>query len=161
MKIPNLMDIDESGGRSIAGGQIGVNGYFYKGGQFLPNTMAEPGKWKLGKKWVFSGRELVGPGEWGFQPTPFSRSIFTLLAVGAYTRLNDDGTISLNKRSDGEPIFDNQGKPITLETRFRPGVKGVLSIEDFTLGELIDMYEKGACWIDVKPDAETITTATS
>ncbi len=87
-----------------------------------------------------------------------------LLGVGSKTRIDDAGSITLNKRSDGGPILfqgEDGYEPITLETRIRPGVKGVLSQEDFTLGELIDLYMKGARWIDVKPDAETITTAES
>ena len=71
-----IQTIDETG-RAKAGGQLAdSNGYFYKGGQFLPNTNAEPGKWKIDKKWVKSGNELVEPGVRANGPTPFSRSIY-------------------------------------------------------------------------------------
>jgi hypothetical protein len=154
----NLINLVEARSQAQTGGTIGVNGYFYKGGRFLPNTQAEPGTWKVGKKWIKSGRELIAPGEFGMQPTPFSRSLFMLLGVGHKTRLDDRGNITVNQQSDGSPILDNAYEPITVDSRIRPGVKGVLSTEDFTLGELIDLYMKGARWLDVKPDAETITT---
>jgi hypothetical protein len=153
-----LINCVEHAGRAKSGGQIGVNGYFYKGGRFLPNTTAEPGKWKLGKKWVYAGRELIGPGEFGFQPTPFSRSIWVLLGVGSRVNLNNDGSLTLRTQSNGDPVLGHNYEPVTLETRIRPGVKGVLSREDFSLGELIDLYQKGARWIDVRPDIDTITS---
>jgi hypothetical protein len=137
--------------RAAAGGQKGVNGYHYKGGQFLPSTMAEPGKWKVGKKWVTSGRELVEPGVYGYQPTPFSRSIFSM--VNGYS-IAKDGKLTLR---DG--IRDYSGEPITIETKIRPGVKGVLGKEELSYGELIDAYNNGQRWFDVQPDAETMTKA--
>lgn len=43
--------------RAPVGGTIGVNGQFYRGGQFLPNKQAVPGRWKKGRKWVSSTQE--------------------------------------------------------------------------------------------------------
>ena len=141
---------DPSAGRAAAGGQVGVNGYFYKGGQFLPTTMAEPGKWKLDGKWVTSGREEVAPREWGHAPTPFSRSIYAM--INAWTDLKD-GNLSVR---DG--IRDYQGNPVTPDTEIRPGVRGVQGQQALTLQELIDAWNAGQRWFDVQPNAKTITT---
>lgn len=144
-------------GRAVAGGQDGINGYFYKGGQFLPSTMAEPGKWKVDGKWITSGRALIGPGEFGNQPTPFSRSLFELASVGAYTVLNN-GKLSLNRGSEGRGVRASDGSPVTLDMQIRPGVKGALGKESLTLQEIIDNWNAGQRWFDVKPNAEALTT---
>lgn len=136
--------------QAILGGEIGLNGYFYRGGQFLPSTNAEPGKWKIGKKWVLSGRELVAPGVIAVQPTPFSRSILAVL--GGYVFFGADNQIHLR---DGCQ-FGNQS--ITLNTLTRPGVRGVLGQEEISFGELIDAYNSGHRWFDVKPDEVTVTS---
>lgn len=142
--------------RAARGGQEGVNGFFYKGGQFLPHTQAAPGKWKLKGKWINSARELVAPGEFAFQPTPFSRSLFVLAGVGSSTVLND-GRLTLNLGPRGQGVRACDGTPITLAMEIRPGVKGVLGKEALTLGEIIDAWNGGQRWFDVQPDAETIT----
>jgi hypothetical protein len=144
------LPLENETGRAKIGGEIGVNGYFYKGGQFLPNTQAEPGRWKLGNKWVTSGRALIAPGEFGFQPTPFSISIFG--KIRSYTDFNSEGKMVFK---DG---LQWEGEPMTVDTRITPCIKGVRSTEDFSYGELIDLYEHGARWIDVKPDLTCITS---
>lgn len=140
-------------GRAVAGGQEGVNGYFYKGGQFLPTTMAAPGKWKVDKKWITSGRALVAPGEFAYQPTPFSRSLFEIAGVGHYTVVGKDGKMAVNVG-----VRANDGSPVNQYMEIRPGVKGVVGKESLTLGEIVDAWNGGQRWFDVKPDAETLTT---
>ena len=140
--------------RAISGGQEGVNGYFYKGGQFLPTTMAEPGKWKVNGKWVASGKELIEPGVFANQPTPFSRSILSF--IRDWVEINNG-----EMKKIGREIRDYSGSPVTLETMIRPGVKGVLGKEELSLGELIEAYNNGQRWFDVKPDAQTVTTIQS
>lgn len=142
--------------RAKAGGQTGINGYFYKGGQFLPNTQAEPGKWKVAGKWVKSGRALVAPGEFAHQPTPFSRSLFELASVGASTVL-EGGLLSVNKGAQGKGVRFANGEVVTRDTEIRPGVKGILGKESLTLGEIIDAWNSGQRWFDVLPEAPTIT----
>lgn len=137
--------------KAVAGGQTGMNGYHYKGGQFLPSTMAEPGKWKVGKKWVTTGRELVSPGKFEVQPTPFSRSLYTLLGPGYMTVIGGDGKAKMNPGANGDGVRGHDGKPITPETMIRPGVKGVLGKHEFSLKDLIDQYNKGARWIEIEP----------
>lgn len=135
------------------GGETGVNGYFYKGGQFLPSTQAEPGKWKIGKKWVKSSREMIAPGVWESQPTPFSRSLFLLSGVGHFSIMRD-GLLVIN-----EGVRLNDGvTPVTGSLEVRPGVRGVLGKESLTLAEIINAWNEGARWFDVQPDGETITT---
>lgn len=135
--------------RALAGGQTGVNGYSYKGGQFLPSTTAEPGRWKVGKKWITSERELIEPGVMAVQPTPFSRSI--LASLGAYVQVVD-GTLKIR---DG---VNFSGIPITRDTMTRLGVKGVQGKEEISYGELVDAYNNGQRWFDVQPEALTVTT---
>jgi hypothetical protein len=133
------------------GGETGVNGYFYKGGQFLPSTQAEPGKWKIGKKWVTTRREMVAPGVWEVQPTPFSRALFSIAGVGHFTKIVGD------KLEVNSAVFCNDGfTPVTAELELRPGVRGVLGKEALTLGEVVEAWNNGARWFDVQPDAEVI-----
>lgn len=142
----------DKGGRAQAGGEVAKsNGYFYKGGQFLPTTDAEPGKWKIGKKWINSGQELVEPGKKAIQPTPFSRSIFSML--NAYVEQGKDGKLSLK-----EGLKFGDGSKVSLDSEYTPGVKGVMNKEPITVKELIDGYNNGQRWFDVNPDAATLTT---
>lgn len=132
--------------RATIGGETGINGYEYKGGQFLPSTMAEPGKWKVGNRWVKSGKAEIDNNVWEHQPTPFSRSIYEVIR-GQVVR-GKGGELAVNTNmADNSP-----------NAEIRPGVKGVLSKESYTLQELIDQYNKGSRWIDVKPGSATITT---
>lgn len=136
------------------GGEIAEsNGYFYKGGQFLPSTEAEPGKWKIGKKIVTTGKEFVAPGEMATQPTPFSRSIYqAALGRGDFVTQTPEG---LKVR---EGVKTSLGEPVTPEMKIRLGVKGVLGKEELTLQEFVDAYNNGQRWFDVQPDAPTIKT---
>jgi hypothetical protein len=134
------------------GGQIAdSNGYFYKGGQFLPSTAAEPGKWKVDGKWVTTGKRLVEPGTFEVQPTPFSWPIFPML--NPYLNKTPEG---FKFRDDIKAFGD--GSPFDVNAMVRPGVKGAQGKEEISLQELLDAYNKGQRWFDVKPNAETITT---
>jgi len=135
-----------------AGGEIAEsNGYFYKGGQFLPSTEAEPGRWKIGKKVVTTKQEVIAPGEMAVQPTPFSRSIYqAALGQGDWVTKTPEG---LKVR---ENIKTSTGEPITPDMKIRLGVKGVLGKEELTLQEFVDAYNKGQRWFDVQPDARVV-----
>lgn len=117
----------------------------------MPSTDAEPGKWKVGKKWVMTGKELIAPGEYGVQPTPFSRSIFSMVRNNVVW--NDDRT----KFTFRDGMKDFQGKPITENDTFRPGIKGVLGKEEVSYKAMIDAYNGGQRWFDVNPDASIVT----
>jgi len=148
-------------GRAVAGGQIAdSNGYFYKGGRFLPNTTAEPGKWKIGKKWVKSGRELIEPGVIAHAPTPFSRSIYGPMREFVEHPNNDFKKVKLKEGMKTTEIVDGYQTyvPVTHDTEWTPRLADYTHHTPVKIGELIDAYNKGQRWFDVKPDAETITT---
>jgi hypothetical protein len=153
----------ENTGRAKAGGQVAdSNGFFYKGGQFLPNTNAEPGKWKINGKWVKSGTELIEPGVRANAPTPFSRSILNPLREYVdYV----DGDFKKLKLKEGMKVLGKTGddglqhyEPVTLDTTWTPRLADYEHHTPVTIGELIDAYNKGQRWFDVKPNAVTITT---
>jgi len=151
----------EDTGRAKAGGQVAdVNGFFYKGGQFLPNTNAEPGKWKIDKKWVKSSNELVEPGVRANGPTPFSRSIYGPMREFVEHPNNDFSKVKLK---EGMKTLESQDGyqsyvPVTAQTTWTPRLADYEHHTPVTIGELIDAYNKGQRWFDVKPDAVTITT---
>jgi hypothetical protein len=151
----------EDTGRAKAGGQVAdVNGYFYKGGQFLPTTTAEPGKWKVNGKWVKSGRELIEPGVIANAPTPFSRSILSPLREYVDYVDNDFKKLKLKEGRKVLETVDGMQTyvPVTNETTWTPRLADYEHHTPVTIGELIDAYNKGQRWFDVKPDAVTITT---
>lgn len=143
--------------QATKGGEVGVNGYFYKGGQFLPSTQAEPGRWKIGKKWVKARRCLIAPGELSVQPTPFSRSLFEIAGIGYFTILID-GKLVLNPGADGNGVKTYDGVPVTLDLQMRPGVAGVLGKEAISLGDVVTAWNNGMRWFDVNPEGD-VTTA--
>ncbi len=138
--------------QAVAGGEIAeANGYFYKGGQFLPTTEAEPGKWKIGKKWVTSGKELIEPGVTANQPTPFSRSIFSM--ISQLLEKSPSGNFQWRPN-----VRFGDGSAFSPNATMRPGVKGVLGKEEISFQELLDAYNNGQRWFDVAPEASTLTT---
>jgi hypothetical protein len=140
-----------SAGQAKAGGEIGVNGYFYKGGQFLPSTAAEPGRWKIGKRVVRTGKRMTAPGVWEVQPTPFSVPLFQIAGVGHFTIVQND-VLEMNPGAGGDGVRTNTGEQVTLQMEIRPGVCGVLGTETITLGEIIDAWNNGMRWFDVQPN---------
>lgn len=153
--VAGLLGSVSKAGRAIAGGQVAdANGFFYKGGQFLPSTAAEPGKWKVEGKWVKSGSREIEPGKWEHQPTPFSTPILQLVSPG-YFSIRDKVT---GKLAVNAGLRNYDGSPVTPDMKVQPGVKGLLGKESYTLQELIDMYNNGMRWLDVNPDAVTRTT---
>jgi hypothetical protein len=151
----------EDTGRAKAGGQVAdSNGFFYKGGQFLPNTNAEPGKWKVDKKWVKSSNELVEPGVRANGPTPFSRSIYGPMREFVEHPNNDFSKVKLKEGMKTTETVDGYQTyvPVTNETTWTPRLADYEHHTPVTIGELIDAYNKGQRWFDVKPDAVTITT---
>lgn len=136
------------------GGEVAEsNQYHYKGGQFLPSTAAEPGKWKIGKKWIHSGKELVEPGVYEHQPTPFSRAI--LGAVGHYGT-HENGKLKL--RNDVYVGEGSNREKLSPETTTRLGIKGKLSKNEHTYGQLVNEYNKGNRWVHLEFDEPTLTT---
>ena len=85
--------------RAIKGGQVGANGEFYKGGQFL-NTIEENAK-RLGSRPRKVAKRNVAPYVWEVQPFEGAKAIFAT-TVGTGAVINDDGTISPYLR-----VFEN------------------------------------------------------
>ena len=145
--------LEKKGGRAKKGGEVAESNQFhYKGGQFLPTTSAEPGKWKIGNKWVSSGKELSEPGKLEHQPTPFSKAIYS--AIRDYV-LHDKEKNQLKLR---ENLKDIKGEDITHETKTRLGIKGRLSKDEHSYKNLIDEYNKGNRWVHLDFDEPTLTT---
>jgi hypothetical protein len=144
--------------RALAGGQTGVNGYIYKGGQFLPNTTAPPGTWRIksgGKATNLANRqELVGPGAMELSPTPFARPVFG--AIKDLVNIGPDGTATL-KTSINWDYFGSPDEKRPMQ--FKNLAK---SAEGYSTNDLVDLYNKGVRWIDTEPMAgvEIIDKAT-
>lgn len=120
--------------RAKAGGETAsANGYFYKGGQFLPSTDAPPGTWRVEGKLVKSRKRQVGPGQYEMQPGPNAKSVYEMAAVGAWTRRNSD-----NKLEIVGGIKDNNNVLVTPETR--------IGVGDLTLQDAVDAWNNGQRW---------------
>ena len=142
--------VEGMGARAKKGGETAkANAYFYKGGQFLPSTSLPPGAYKIGKRTLYTGREQIEPGKFEQQPTPLHRGIYSV--IGGYTLVSPEGKLSLR-----EGIWLHGGEALTSETSSTPGVKGILSTESTTYGEMIERYNKGERWVVVKPSAEVV-----
>ena len=143
--------MEKKSGRAKKGGEIAEsNQYKYKGGQFLPTTSAEPGKWKVGNKWVRSNKELSEPGKIENSPTPFSKAIFP--ALREYFN-QEDGKFTKVR----EGIRDYEGKPITEETKIRFRIGQNENKREHTYKELMDEYNKGNRWVHLDFDEPTLT----
>jgi hypothetical protein len=68
-------------GHAVRGGEVGMNGESYKGGQFLPCTTGPKRHLKTRRT---TGRQLVSPGVWEVSPNG-ERAIFAML----------DGTVNV------------------------------------------------------------------
>jgi len=111
--------------RAKVGGETGMNGEWYEGGQFLPSTMLPKGTQKKSKKG--SGKQEIAPYKWVVAPADNLRSIFKQLA-GVFARYNADGT------------FEMMASQQTLD--YYEADKGKIQ-------ELIDLYNSGVMWIAV------------
>ncbi len=138
--------------RAVTGGQIGVNGYEYKGGQFLPSTELPPGSYRGddGKVHVGNRGELIEPGKFENPPSPTSRSILVLAGAGTAT-IFENGKLVLNPGANGDGTRWSDGTQVTPDSVITPGIKGVLFDSTYTLQELMDLYARGARWLELKP----------
>jgi len=67
------------GRQAKAGGEYGLNGEFYRGGQFMPSSaFTEKGKYKV-QKTRGTGRQLIAPGEFALPPEG-QRSLFSRIS---------------------------------------------------------------------------------
>ena len=76
--------------RAKAGGEIGVNGFFYAGGQFLPATSLPPmTKQDKKAKSYMARKQEIAPRTYQTPPSPDVRSLYAALA-GTVARRNWD-----------------------------------------------------------------------
>jgi hypothetical protein len=144
--------MEKKSGRAKKGGELAEsNQYHYKGGQFLPTTSAEPGKWKVGNKWVKSGKELTEPGKIEHSPTPFSRAIFPLLRHEVH---HEGGKFTKVR----ENIRHHDGEPVTEESKIRLRIGENLNKHEHSYKELMDEYNKGNRWVHLEFDEPTLTS---
>lgn len=113
-----------SNGQARRGGQVGVNGEFYAGGQFLPSTEAPKGPAKGARK---PGKQEVAPYVWELPPTPGARAIWG--QINAWVTRDGNGYVAF------EPAFRN--------ARLTPE-------QDARLRALIGLYAIGAHWVDAE-----------
>ena len=119
--------------RAAIGGEKGINGYPYKGGQFLPSTNQAPGLFTIGGKKV-KARELeVEPGRREAQPSAGAIPIYP--QVTAYAKRGADGKFELLPN-----VKDATGKPVTADSPSGVG--------ELTWGEMIDAYHGGQRWFE-------------
>ncbi len=72
--------------RAKAGGEIGMNGERYEGGQFLPSTTLPKMTKQRSRKG--SGKQEIAPYVWDVAPTENHKSIYKM--VGELTQINND-----------------------------------------------------------------------
>lgn len=64
--------------RARKGGEVGMNGSFYQGGEFLPSTQLPP--MPKAAKQTGTGKQEIANYVWEVPPTPDHKSIFTRIA---------------------------------------------------------------------------------
>jgi len=141
------------GSRAPKGGGIAeANKYFYKGGQFLPITEAPPGTWRIKVKGKSSnlpnGAEQVEPGKREGRPTPFSRSVYSVMGAGAEVDVDlTSGKASLNQRYnwDYAGTTPNEKRHVVFKNL-------ASSKETYSTNDLIELYNRGVRWIDLEPN---------
>lgn len=110
--------------RAPIGGTVGMNGEFYQGGEFLPNTqLMSQGKGR-GKP-VAERKQEFEAYKWGFAPVAGQRAIYAQLA-GNYGKFN---------RSNN-----------TFEI-FTPYVNNLPADQQARAAELVKLYNEGERWI--------------
>ena len=133
-------------GRAVAGGEEGINGFLYKGGQFLPQTQAPPGTWRIKVKGrgrnIANGAELVAPGERQGRPTPFSRSVMQMMGAGSVVDINPlsaggDGVARLNPSYNW--AYDGSSPDVKKPLKFKDLAQ---SKEGYSVNDLVDLYNK-------------------
>jgi hypothetical protein len=128
-----------SGIRAKIGGEMGGNGYFYKGGQFLPSTKEPPGTYKFTKGNKGTGKIEVAPYDWSYRPTETAEPIYR--PISAYVKY-DKNTKTI-KLIDGVNRFDGTTGAREIVTPDTPVAKG-----DLTFREYIDAFNNGQRWFD-------------
>lgn len=135
-KIPN---VTKAGHAKIGGETAESNGYFYKGGQFLPSTDLPPGSFRVGKKIVKARKMNIEPGKYEPQPDPDSTAIFPIASAYAAPGTAMKGPMRFWSERG---LKDSIGRPVTPESK---------AVGDITYGDLIEMYNQGMRWVKKPP----------
>ena len=112
--------------RAKKGGELGMNGEYYKGGQFLPSTILP--KMTLKKKSKGSGKQEIAPYKWEVAPNENLRSIYKLI----------------------ETFIRIDGKTKKMIIRVSQQTIDYYDIDVNKLQELVDLYNSGERWIEVE-----------
>lgn len=127
-------------GRAKAGGQIGTNGEFYQGGQFLPESKTHiKGSWGTSKKKAKTAKLRkveIARREWAMQPTENHRAILMFC-----------GTIL--KWQDG----DNWGKLLEVYTKANFEYQGYTAEQARSFA---DRFNSGERWCIYDPTTKKI-----
>jgi hypothetical protein len=109
--------------RAKVGGEIGRNGEFYHGGEFLPTTdMPSQHRGKGVRK---PSKQEYEPYKWGFAPVEGQKSIYRQLAgtMGLYNRAND--TFSIFAPYVSNLPADVQERAADLVRRYNAGERWI------------------------------------
>ena len=113
--------------RAQAGGEIGINGEHYEGGQFLPsspNTIK--GEMKKTNARKGSGKQEIAPYKWVIAPEG-KVSIFRIIG----------GSVATYNRQTGKMEYLNN-----------KGAENYFGWEEEEVKSLIDQYNSGNYWMD-------------
>lgn len=117
--------------RAQTGGETGVNGEFYRGGQFLPSSPTmEKGAFKQSKRRKGTGKQEIEPYVWEIPPTETAKPVNLAMFVAMPVR---------------------EGREIVGYERYEPAIRGSLKDEMFMgwhIDELIEMYNSGQRWFE-------------
>ena len=116
--------------RAQAGGEVGINGLWYKGGQFLPSTTLS--KMARQTKVGSSGKQEIAPYKWEVAPKENMRSIYTLTKPGVASRWAQDKWQEELELVDDEKVLNH------------------FKIDRDATRVLIDLWNGGERWIEVR-----------
>lgn len=110
--------------RAIAGGEYGVNGEFYQGGEFLPSSPTTvKGEVKKSETVFKPRKQQIAPYVWEVQPFENARSLYTEIEV-------------FTQEVDGQFKIVAREKTLTY-----------FSVDREELQTLVDEYNSGTRWI--------------
>jgi len=113
--------------RAQKGGEMGINGLWYNGGQFLPSTTL--GKMASRMKVQKSGKQEIAPYKWEVAPKENMRSIYTLTGVASKW--------AEGKWQEELELVDNEK------------VLSYYKIDVEATQKLIDLWNSGERWVEI------------
>ena len=139
-----VADMTKNGGQAAAGGEMGVNGEFYAGGQFMPaSARTKKGEYTANiSETGGAGRMLVGPGKFATVPKGVS-SIFGL--VRDFVDYDGDGPLTRSERITDETLDYHQGVSEALDQidAYNDGKRVIDEAGEFLTLEELEDQENG------------------